>query len=256
MKKLTSISVFILALTFASSLVMAQNMNMRQSMISDSTAPGAYRGMMHGQNMMGFGNRMSGNGMMGMMSMMRGGMNGSMMNMMRGRMQNMMNSPMRRMMMSVFVLPSLDTLGLSESQKSKLNEFKSGYVKKMQEMRSKMVAMRSDLSNELASNSPNLKKVHKLINQKSKTLANRQWAMIDTWNNMTGVLTPTQKKQFNAMNARDFMNTMMNNMSMSQMMATCQSMRSTGQGMMQGGMNGGKMGRGMMNSGNRSSMMK
>ncbi len=38
MKRLTSISVFLLAMTLSSSLVMAQNMGMRQSMMSDTTA--------------------------------------------------------------------------------------------------------------------------------------------------------------------------------------------------------------------------
>lgn len=226
MKKLTKISVFILALTLSSTLVMAQNMGMRKSMTSDSTSG---MSMMQGQNMMGMMSRMHQNGMMGMM---QGGMNSGMMNMMQGRMQNMMNNPMRRMMMSVFIMPNLDTLGLSASQKLKLTDLKSGYVKKMQDMRANMTSLQGDLSNELASNSPNLKKAHKLINQRSKIIANRQWAMIESWNNMMGVLTPAQKKQYKGMNARDFMNIMMNNMSMSQMMATCQSMRSTGQGMM------------------------
>ncbi len=166
-----------------------------------------------------------------------------MMNMLQSRMQNMMNHPMRRMMMSVFVLPNLDTLGLSTSQKSKMNDLKSDYVKKMQVMRTQIMSLQNDFAKELASKSPNLQKVHKLINQRSEVQGNRQWAMIDTWNNMMSVLTPAQQKQFKGMNARDFMNAMMNNMPMGQMMAMCQSMRSAGQGMMKGGMNGGMMGR-------------
>ena len=235
MKKLTKISVFILALTLSSTLVMAQNMGMRKSMTSDSTSG---MSMMQRQNMMGMMSRMHQNEMMGMM---QGGMIG-MMNMMQGRMQNMMNNPMRRMMMSVFIMPNLDTLGLSASQKSKLTDLKSDYVKKMQGIRKNMTSLQSSLTKELTSNSPNMKKVRKLINQRSEAQADRQWTMIDTWNNMMGVLTPAQQKQFKGMNGRDFMSAMMNNMPMGKMMAMCQSMRSTGQGMMQGGMNGGMMG--------------
>ncbi len=223
MKRLTSISVFLLAMTLSSSLVIAQNMGMRNSMMSDSTSN---MSMMQGQNMMGMMSRMHQNGMM------QGTMNGGMMNMMQGRMLNMMNNPMRRMMMSVFLMSNLDTLGLSTSQKSKLNDLKSNYVKKMQDMRTSMTSLQSSLTKELTSNSPNMKKVRKLINQRSEAQAGRQWTMIDTWNNMMGVLTHAQKKQFKGMNGRDFMSAMMNNMPMSQMMATCQSMRSAGQGMM------------------------
>ena len=236
MKKIRIIGALILALTLNISFVLAQNMNMRSTMPNDSSARS---GIMKGQSRMGMMAQMSQNGMM------------KMMNMMQGRMQNMMNNPLHRMMLSVYTLPSLDTLGLSTTQKSELGTLKSNYLKKRQDSNAKIIDLQNKLSKELASESLNLKNIHNLINQKSEHQGNWQWVIIDTYHNMMGALTKVQQKQFRAMNAQSFMNAMMNSIPMSQMMALCQTMRSSGRGMMNGmmggGMMNGMMGGGMMN---------
>lgn len=237
MKKTGIISVFVLALSLNAAVVSAQNMNSgSMPMMNSSAKAGTTQSQMPNNNsMMGMMNMMQG-GMMG-----RGMMNGGMMGMMRGYMQNMMNTPMRRMMMSVYILPSLDTLGLSSSQKSELGTLKSDYLKKQQDISNKMAGLQSKLSGQLGTESLNMKNIHKLITKKAGLQGNWQWTSIDTYHNMMGVLTKDQQKQFKSMNAQSLMTAMMNNVPMSKMMAFCQSMRSNGQGMMNG-----MMGRGMM----------
>lgn len=213
------ISVFILALSLNAAVVSAQNMNSgSMPMMNSSAKAGMTQNQIHSN-------------MMGMMS-------GGMMEMMRGYMQNMMNTPMRRMMMSVYILPSLDSLGLSSSQKSELGTLKSDYLKKQQDISNKMAGLQSKLSGQLGTASLKMKNIHKLITQKAGLQGNWLWTSIDTYHNMMGVLTEDQQKQFKSMNVQSLMTAMMNNVPIGKMMAFCQSMRSSGQGMMNGMMYG------------------
>lgn len=228
MKKPGMLSVLILALSLNAAAVSAQNMNSGSMKMMNSSAKSGMTQSPTPNNMM---------------SMRHGGMMSSgMMGMMRSYMQNMMNTPMRRMMMSVYILPSLDTLGLSSSQKSKLGKIKSDYLKKQQDMTNKMGNLQSKLTQQLSSESFNMKSVHKLITQRAELQGNRQWVSIDAYNSMMSVLNNDQKKQFKGMRAQGLMSGMTNNTSMNNMITSCQSMCSTGQGMMNGSMmyhNGG-----------------
>jgi len=256
MKRITIITAFIVSLMLPSALVMAQNSSNNKSSNSNP-AYGNGMGMMQ--------NRMSQNGMMqgGMMGMMRGqmmgqrgAMRGGMMAMMRGRMIRMLNNPWMRMRMSVYGLPNLDTLGLNASQKSKLSNYKSNYVKNIQDSRKKLTDLQSKLSGAISASDMNIKNVRKLINQRSETQAKLQLSMIETYHNMFGVLNSSQQKKLQGMNSQAFMIVMMNSVPMGQMMAFCQSNGSGRQGMMNGMMGGKGVMRGnMMNGVNPNSMM-
>lgn len=225
MKRIMATSLIVLAVMFSSTDLLAQNMGMQSGMRFDSTYGPGMMGGQYGYGMIGGRN---GYGMMGMMQ---------------GYMQNMMNQPMRRMMMSVYILPNLNNLKLSVAQQTKLNGIKSDYMQKIQNAYSSMMNSNSILSIELNASTPDLNKMHKMIDQRSKAQGDRLWLTVRTYHDMMGVLTPDQQKQFKGMSTTTFMNSMINNMSVAQMMSMHQMMYGSGMGMM----NWGMMNRGFMN---------
>jgi len=238
MKRVTIITALLLAIALPSSVVRAQNNGSNNNATPQMN-------MMQGQGMM---NMMQGNKMNGM----RGNMM-DMMSMMRNRMQSMMNNPRMRMRMSVYVLPSLDVLGLKDEQKTKLNKLKSDYIANNKETRTKIRNFQKQLNTELSAKSLNITKVRKQVKDKAKAQGDLQLSFIETYYNMLNVLTPDQKNKLQNMNTQSFMTAMMNSIPMGQMMALCPMNGSGNNGMMSGhGMMGG---RGMMNNGNSNSMM-
>lgn len=195
---------------------------------------------MMNNGMSGYG--MMGRGMMGHRGMMMGGMQGGMMRMMHARMLTYMNNPRSRMMMSVYILPSLNSLNLKSSQKSKLAKLKSDYLKKIQNSRNSILDLQNKLNSELASSSLDINKVRNLIKQRAEEQGNLQLAMINTYHTMMSVLNSSQQKQLRGMSSQDYMNAMYNNVTMSQMTNLCPFMGgSYGNGRMMNGMMGSNM---------------
>ncbi len=170
-------------------------------------------------------------------------MHGGMMQRMRGMHQQMMQSPMHRTSMMAFMLPALaDTLGLSDQQKSRLQEMKSEVTAQRQEHRQQMMSERQEFMSLFDDDgSPSTDAVRQHLMTMAEERANQQAALYETAQQMRQVLTDEQRQVLDDMSPQQRMHQMMSRMPMMDMMEMMRTMH------------GGMMGGGMMQPG---SMMK
>jgi hypothetical protein len=194
------------------------------------------------QGMMARSDSMSG----GMMGMMQSRMGQGMMQMMQGMRQQMMQNPMHQASMMTFMLPALaDTLGLSDQQIEKVNQFKSEAMSQRQKHRKQMVAQRKEFMGLFEGDQqPAPDAVRQHLTAMAEMRAGQQAATYETAQEMRQVLTAEQRQTLGSLTPQQKMRQMMSQMPMMDMM---QMMRSMHGGMMGGGMmQGGMTGQGMM----------
>lgn len=172
-----------------------------------------------------------------MMGQMQGDrMQGGMMQMMQGMRSQMMQHPMHRSSMMTFMLPALaDTLGLSEDQRSQLQQRKNDVLEQQrqlrQEMRNEHTKFRT-LFEQGQQPSPDSVREHLMAMAKMQVSARAM--MYETAQEMREVLTEEQRQRLDEMPADQQMRHVMATMPMAEMMQMMQAVRGTmgQQGMM------------------------
>jgi hypothetical protein len=200
---------------------------------------GQHSGQQEKPGMMARSDRTSGP-MMGMMQ-------GEMMQRMRGMHQQMMQNPMHRSSMMAFMLPALaDTLGLSDQQRSQLQELKSEAMSRRQEQRQQMMKDRKEFMGLFEEGSPAPDEVRRHLTAMAEKRAGSRASLYETAQEMNQVLTEEQRQTLEGMTHRQRMRQMMSSMPMMDMMKMMRSMHGSMMGdtmqkgsMMQEGQDGG-----------------
>lgn len=166
---------------------------------------------------------------------MMGRMQAGMMQMMQGMHQQMMQNPMHRSTMMVFMLPAMaDTLGLSDQQRTRLQELKSEAMSQRKEHRKQMMNDRKEFMALFEEGQPSPDQVRQHLMSMAEMRAGHRATLYETAHSMKQVLTDEQRQTLDGMTLRQRMHQMTETMPMMGMMQMLRFM------------NGGKMGGGMM----------
>lgn len=165
-----------------------------------------------------------------MMGQMQGDrMQGGMMQMMQGMRSQMMQHPMHRSSMMTFMLPALaDTLGLSEDQRSQLQQRKNDVLEQQRQLQQEMSNERTEFRTLFEEGEqPSSDSVREHLTTMAEMQVSARAMMYEAAQEMREILTEEQRQMLDEMPAEQQMRHMMATMPMTEMMQMMQTMRGT-----------------------------
>lgn len=149
------------------------------------------------------------------------------MQMMQGMRSQMMQHPMHRSSMMTFMLPALaDTLGLSEDQRSQLQQRKSDVLEQQRQLRQEMRNEHNSFRTLFErGEQPSPDSVRQHLTAMAEMQVSARAMMYETAQEMREVLTEEQRQMLDEMPAEQQMRHVMATMPMTEMMQMMQTMR-------------------------------